>query len=410
MNNPGYCSVLTVKEGRSELNLHGRKIDTRFRPTVLRSIPTFVVAWAAFTHLTSQPSGHVVGAEKPPGDHALAAESGRVRQYMATLSDSDGMTRRNAPELKRRETRASSPTRSVALVHLRQGQDLASRGAFYLAKSEFLEVLRSYARELDSRANTRRHSESLARGMRALSEAEDFVPGASSMAAELQLGAIVEGHKTVVLKNEFLSNMLPTHARNLYFKYAKEQFAEAFQGATGAADGLYAMGRVLTALSQYPDLDKTPAQGNSLRALVFHQAALTVDPKHFRSANELGVLLARHGQLEAARAALDYSVSIAPTPETIANLAKIYRRLGREDLAVQVAAYGRQVAEQNPQFKNQSGTRYRIVTREQFNKASHAPTAPVPAMNGIPVSRKPAAQGPAPKEEASGSWWQFWNR
>jgi hypothetical protein len=51
------------------------------------------------------------------------------------------------------------------------------------------------------------------------------------------------------------------------------------------------------------------------------------------AANELGVLLARHGRLDEAKAALQYSARIAPQGAVWRNLAIIHHGMGEFDLA-----------------------------------------------------------------------------
>ena len=72
---------------------------------------------------------------------------------------------------------------------------------------------------------------------------------------------------------------------------------------------------------------------NGPQAMVFHQIATSIDPANYRAANELGVLLARFGQLPEARAVLQQSVATHPLPEAWHNLMVVHQRLGEHDLA-----------------------------------------------------------------------------
>jgi hypothetical protein len=67
--------------------------------------------------------------------------------------------------------------------------------------------------------------------------------------------------------------------------------------------------------------------------MVFYQAALAVDARNYLAANELGVLLARYGQLQEARQALVHSISTRPHAQGWQNLAIVHRRLGETELA-----------------------------------------------------------------------------
>jgi hypothetical protein len=65
-----------------------------------------------------------------------------------------------------------------------------------------------------------------------------------------------------------------------------------------------------------------------------YQAALTVHPEHHHAANELGVLLARYGQLQDARAVLRHCVRNRTNfPAVWRNLARDHEQLGEVDLA-----------------------------------------------------------------------------
>jgi hypothetical protein len=67
--------------------------------------------------------------------------------------------------------------------------------------------------------------------------------------------------------------------------------------------------------------------------MALQHAALTADSRNFRAANELGVLLARYGQLQDARGVLLHGLSLHPTPSLWHNLSVVHERLGEADLA-----------------------------------------------------------------------------
>ena len=69
------------------------------------------------------------------------------------------------------------------------------------------------------------------------------------------------------------------------------------------------------------------------KAMALYQASLAVDPQNAQAANELGVLLARYGQLRQAKALLLQSVSIQPQPGTWRNLALVCQQLGEAQKA-----------------------------------------------------------------------------
>ena len=64
-----------------------------------------------------------------------------------------------------------------------------------------------------------------------------------------------------------------------------------------------------------------------------YQAAMVVNPENYAAANELGVLLARHGKIDEAIVALRHSVKHSPQPTAWKNLASLYRRVGQVEQA-----------------------------------------------------------------------------
>jgi hypothetical protein len=85
------------------------------------------------------------------------------------------------------------------------------------------------------------------------------------------------------------------------------------------------MGRIEAYRSSRDGL--TTATG-SAKALLLHQAALSVDSNNFAAANEIGVLLARAGNYKAARTMFEHSIAVHAEPATWHNLAEVYDKLG----------------------------------------------------------------------------------
>jgi len=69
--------------------------------------------------------------------------------------------------------------------------------------------------------------------------------------------------------------------------------------------------------------------------MALYQAALIVDPKNYMACNELGVLMARYGDLDAAENQFVHSLSIKAEPEAWHNLATVYRAKGQSAKAAQ---------------------------------------------------------------------------
>jgi hypothetical protein len=76
--------------------------------------------------------------------------------------------------------------------------------------------------------------------------------------------------------------------------------------------------------------------------MALYQASLLADPRNYRAANELGVLVAESGGLQRAGELFVRSVSLSAQPATWRNLAIVHTRLGEKQLAD--AANGQAVA------------------------------------------------------------------
>src|SRR3972149_3922667 len=99
---------------------------------------------------------------------------------------------------------------------IRHGFELAGRKAYFAARSEFIVALRLVAQGLDTDEQTRNHGKSLAAGLTALKEAEDFIPSGSKLEADLDIPGIIASHSTSVLKDAELSAITPLTALKSY--------------------------------------------------------------------------------------------------------------------------------------------------------------------------------------------------
>jgi tetratricopeptide (TPR) repeat protein len=226
----------------------------------------------------------------------------------------------------------------------RRSEDLAARGAYFAARAEMIQALRAITQTLDANEGTREHSEALGRAMRAFQEANDFAPRGSRLESDLDLTQVVSGHGTPVLKNENVDHLAPIAAQQWYLEYAQQQLAFAGGHLPAASQALYVLARIYTVL------DKTQLETQMLclpQAVALHQAALAVDPRNGRAANELGVLLVRFGQWEDARQVFLHSISVLPTPETWHNLSVVQARMGELELARRAAERSAAVATQH---------------------------------------------------------------
>jgi tetratricopeptide (TPR) repeat protein len=267
---------------------------------------------------------------------------------------------------------------------VRSGFRLGQRAAYYSARSEFIQALRVISQSLDARRKSNLHSQALAAGLRALKEAEDFVPRGSAVEADLNVASLVAAHRTPILKEiPGIEQTSAAAAQRYYHTYCQEQLAMAAGHDANGSMALYGLARVHTALavresSQFPAAEPT--------AICLHQAALMCHAGNYAAANELGVLLARQGRYEDAQQVLRHSVEVLPSHEGLHNLAVVYERLGQSDLAAALQWQSERVARHNAAAKGVAASgsvRVEWVEPHEFAQMSGQPpvgTAPMGTM------------------------------
>jgi tetratricopeptide (TPR) repeat protein len=193
----------------------------------------------------------------------------------------------------------------------------------YAARAEFVQVLRRIAQAKDAAANCDAHSQALAAGLRAIDEAEDFVPGGVQVEAELDVRIVSSSHRTPVL-GDYGSDLSPHEAVARYHRYAQEQLAAAVGGEQAGSMALHGLGKVAATLAERGSGD--PALVRS--ALTMYSAALAACPTNFLAANELGVLLVREGRVGEAARLFERTIDMAPSATAYHNLAIAQEKLG----------------------------------------------------------------------------------
>jgi tetratricopeptide (TPR) repeat protein len=205
---------------------------------------------------------------------------------------------------------------------------LARRGMLYAARAELIQSLQLVAQALDVQHQTGGHAAALAAGVAALKESRDFAPQQGSLAGPQDVAEIARGHQTPVLK--CTEGVSPVIAQQHYLAYAQMQLVRAAGNEPVASFALFRLGKVQMAMSQH---ESDPQMQHAPQAMVFYQSALAADERNYLAANELGVLMARYGQLQEARRLLVHSVSVQPHAEGWHNLSVVHQRLGETDLA-----------------------------------------------------------------------------
>jgi len=280
---------------------------------------------------------------------------------------------------------------------IRHGFELAGRGAYFAARSEFIGALRLVAEGLDAEQRTDMHGQALASALTALREAEDFLPVGSRLEAHLDLVGIIAAHSTPVLKNN-AKKATPLTAMKCYLTFAQEQFYAAAGREVAGSMALHALGKLHSTLAQKKNNLVAAAEP---KTMVFFQAAMLVYPDNFMAANDLGVLLAKCGNYAEAQAMLQHSLVLTPQSTTCRNLAMVYRELGQTVLADR--ANRRAAVLQQVELARRKGVSTAADVAVQWmdpqtfartsTNAAHLPNMRPPSQTGI-AGRAPTVPGP----------------
>jgi Flp pilus assembly protein TadD len=226
----------------------------------------------------------------------------------------------------------------------RRAASMAEKGMLFAAKNELIQALELNSQSLDMRHGGTSHAAALTAGLAALREAEDFsVRGSSHDSSAARASQIAGNHKTAILPAS--DDISLAVAQQRYFAFAQEQLAIAARGEPAASRTLHLLGKIQLALAGSAGRESSLGEA---RALVWFQTALAADSRNHLAANELGVLLARSGQLDAARRVLQHSLSVQPQVETWHNLAVVHERLGETELARLAENERRLLAQRGP--------------------------------------------------------------
>lgn len=251
---------------------------------------------------------------------------------------------------------------------------LSQRGAVYAARQELIEVLRLVSQSKDNREGTRQRSESLAAGLRALEEAEDFTPRGTELEAEMSLEVICASHRTPIAREVDLATLLPSQLVERYNRYAQLKLALAVAGEPAGSMALYALGKLSSQLA-----GGEPDQGRAMSrdAVAYQQAALLAHNQNYLAAHELGVLLAETGHLAEARNLFEQVAQREPDAVVYRNLARVNDELGVPVTASMCRAKAEQLAQQG----RGPATNIAWVSPQEFAQQGAVPAQPYVANN-----------------------------
>lgn len=236
-----------------------------------------------------------------------------------------------------------------ARAAVNRGMELSERKALYSARAEFVQALRLIAQAADDQSGQPIQGRALTSGLRALREAQDFAPQGMEIDVDLNVARYLPSHQTPVIQGEDLRELTAATTPQRYYAYAQQQLVRAAGGQPVASEALVELGKV--SLQLYKD-ELDTLGGPTAQA--FYQAALEVDARNARAANELGVLLAQLGQLEPARQMLLQSVMVQPTAQAWMNLSVVHGRLGETDLAERARHESQLAPQTRPQLPEPS--------------------------------------------------------
>lgn len=248
------------------------------------------------------------------------AEARITEKGLATAAPTDAATNTHVTTKSGRAALAYPSTSGGLTTQLlpavQRGYNLAQRGAFYAARTEFIQVLRRVAQAKDATSGTDSYSTALATGLRAMDEADDFVPAGAQLEAELDVRKVASSHRTPVL-NEQKEAVLPHEAVAMYHRFAQEHLARAALDEQAGSMALYGLGRIHARLAERRDDDVQSTRS----AMTMYCAALDACPTNSLAANELGVLLCRAGHALEAIEHFTRAIDIAPSATAYHNLA-----------------------------------------------------------------------------------------
>jgi tetratricopeptide (TPR) repeat protein len=258
------------------------------------------------------------------------------------------------------------------LPAVQRGYNLAQRGGYFAARTEFVQVLRRVAQAKDANSGTDEHARALAAGMRALDESTDFIPQGAQLEAELNVRTVASSHRTPVLQN-YPQEVLPQEAVDLYHSYAQQQLALAAANEQAGSMALYGLGKIYANLAERRDDDVQLTRS----AMTMYSAALAACPDNHMASNELGVLLCRAGHPEEAVKRFERAIDLAPSETAYHNLAVAQQKLGLQGQAAANEQEAQRMAaleRSNNEVSKRAGVQW--VTPAEMARVAQQPEMP----------------------------------
>jgi len=285
----------------------------------------------------------------------------------------------------------------LAKEKIRSAYAMANRGGYYAARQELIEVLRMISQGKDAEQGIRERTESLAQGLRALEEAEDFAPRGIQLEADLAIDVLCASHRTPIAaqlaKQIDSQKVLPHQMMNSYYRYAQLKLAAAVAGEPAGSMALHALGKLATQLGH---VEPEKHRLSQRRAIAFQRAALLAHRENHLAAHELATLLADAGHFVEAEKLLRQVAIRDPNAVVLRNLSIVQEKLG----LMQQATVSTNLAHQMLQ-RGASGTNnVQWISPQDFSRTGGtvppAATATAQPMRmpprNMPPQRAPVAQ------------------
>ena len=249
-----------------------------------------------------------------------------------------------------------------AVNHIEYGKSLARRGAAFGAKQEFISALKLVAQTMDQLRGGNAHADAFFEAIQALRESEDFYKAQAEMHRKVDVVAIAKSHKSKVADPQYMTGLNPMQAMQMYYDFIQDRLVACSGNLVVTGEALYSLGKLHQVNA------KDPIRGSQLdnaKSIVFYKAAVNCDPRSYKSANELGVYLAKAGQYEEAKRLFVQSLQVHQISKVWENLARVHQHLGEGNLARLASDEYRRMLE------GPAGDQIIWVKPEQFAKQGH---------------------------------------
>lgn len=290
------------------------------------------------------------------------------------------------------------------MPEVRAGFSLGRSGALYAARDQFISVLRQVAVAKDSETRSDKHIKLLAKGLRALDEAEDFLPKGNLLELDIKTNQIAVSHRTPLLNDDITPiDLSAQEAAALYARHAAVLLGEAVAGEPAGSMALYGLGKTFARLETQ---SKDPTAGQKCN--VMYRAAVTSHPENYLAANELGVRLAKSGHYESAQSVLRHAAKQPSNATVYENLAAVEQALGNQAEATKLANTARQVAQReyaNNEVSRRHGVTWVDPKAFQSGNPTNNPLAAETVSQSPPQTQASATQ-PTPQPQEPRSTWR----